>query len=142
MAKNITSESRPPNDIESKANKLLSVLLDGNSVNRKNCYQFGIDEKNASIHSLASHLRHNQLIPIVSPREKHGIANYSIDVEEIKRFKSPHLREIQKQEMRDEIELNRKMRLLNAARKMVEKELQKSIPDTNFLTQLQQILQK
>lgn len=142
MAKNIISESRPPNDIESKANKLLSVLLNGNSVNRKNCFQFGIDEKNASIHSLASHLRHNKLIPILSPREEHGIANYSIDVEEIRRFKSPHLREIQKQEMRDEIESKRKKRLLNAIMKMVENEQKRPIPDTNFLNQLQQILWK
>lgn len=142
MAKNITSKSRPPYDIKSKANKLLSVLLNGNSVNRKNCSQFGIDEKNSSIHSIASHLRHSQLIPIMSPREEHGIANYSIDVEEIRRFKSPHLREIQKQEMRDEIESKRKMRLLNAVRKMVEKEQEKPTPDTNFFNQLQQTLRK
>lgn len=142
MAKNITSESRPPDDIESKANRLLSALLNGYSVNRKNCYQFGVDEKNASIHSLASHLRHNQLIPIMSPREEHGIANYSMDSEEIRRFISPKLREKQKQEMRDEIESKRKSSLLKAIKTMIDREQKKSIPDTNFLDQLQQILRK
>lgn len=80
------------------------------------------------------------LVPIITDRKGVGIGTYTMPDEEIKRFNSPPMREQQKNEMYEEVELKRRKKLLEAVKKRVEKEQTQSTPDSSFIKQLKQIL--
>ena len=140
MVKNITSKTRPPQDIESKANKMLEALLRGQHISRKNCELYGIANANDSIHSIASNIRNKKLIPVITNREGCDIGTYYIAEDEIKRFNSLDLREQQKSEMRNEIEMKRKSILVKRIKKILELEYQKKSPDIRFLDEIKQVI--
>jgi hypothetical protein len=139
MAENITCEPVIPHDIESKARKMLKALLQGQRINRKNCDLFCIADRNDSIHSIASYLRHKKLIPLITDRKGRGTGTYYMNETEIKRYKSPEGRKDQIIEMLQGNDSKRKFEILKQVKKMVDFEYRRKLPDKKFLRKLKKI---
>lgn len=142
MAKNTTSGSKPPKDIESVARKILDVLLLGTRISRDNCHTYGIAPKNASVHSYISHIRHYLHVPVITTREGCEVASYHMDNHEIQRFKDPEQRTTQRIEMILQIEAERKSDLLKRLENHIENSRKKGSLDEAFFSALNVIINR
>lgn len=127
MVNNIVIEPSEPHDLKAKAAKMLKILLNGEVVSRRNCHIHGIADFNDSIHSIGSHIRNKLYIPLISSRQPPDkrVVSYLMSRDEINRYNDPSKREIQKQEMIQEVGVKRKSRLLKICRALIDGELQK-----------------
>lgn len=142
MAKNFTSDPKPPKNIDSKARKMLDKLLLGHSISRDNCHIYDVAPKNSSIHSFVSYIRHYFHVPIITSRDGCDVATYYIDEAEIRRFKNPEQRLEQRLEMIAQIESERKRNLLGRLEKFVEHERKKGSLDESFFNALSVIINR
>ncbi|HAT1825570.1 TPA: hypothetical protein JBA24_14360 [Legionella pneumophila] len=100
------------NETGTKAFKCLQALLKGETLHRKKLGDMGIADNNDSLHSYASYLRHQRLIPVESTKNSDGTCDYFMLPREIDRFRNPVSRIQQKEEMRSLIERERQEKLI------------------------------